>query len=656
MATIEKIERELQEAKRELAKAENELKVQLRDLGVGGHRVERKRRKVELKQILQDLKFGEINQVVQKAATNLFVERVAALEAAYEILSINRYGRESKQSQDTCFGLCFGGCGIGKTELVTQFCMKMIAENEATLVLDLDNERHVFNRNACREDQWLGLSLAAAYCGGKSTKLSAFINMLRDTYGEESLECFNEATEVLESVVNHYRKWKNVEGTIRLVVWKDDYQIEMEKFSDPQINIIQNIGSYNNSRAFEQNVVLVPILSGTYGGDVNRTILGSRYSARILSTPPLSFDASVQILGISKDVLAQSSFKLNILISDIGGVARLLMDLRRMGDFSTPLEERDVDKLGSLMVNRVSECYSMVAPKGQQGITTLPKSALSELLRCIITGTSVSEGTQLPETKITFLDLNRYGIFHYNLLPNGRFLITMPYILLWKFNNEVSILPPDLLTFPCRQWTWQDFERLEAYLETLRAGRGTTIKEQFPYAYANADVLECPIEPWQQMSVERETVQCVPRTEKVIWSDAHLLRMHRDNVPILSPVIFLCHTGNPVIDSHSCRKSESGYVALLKQTKHSAPDSRGKVHASELIRWYSNAVEKFSDTSIFKAMVFIFFTNRVLSEVDRKKALAQCPNLIIICRDNLEKYISGTFLFRGLVDEEYRNV
>ena len=108
----------------------------------------------------------------------MFLDRTAALEAAYELLSKNHYGRESKQTQDTYFGLCFGGCGIGKTELVAQFCMKMISENGKILVLDLDKENHSFNRDACTEDQWLGLSLATAYYDGETAGLSAFINML----------------------------------------------------------------------------------------------------------------------------------------------------------------------------------------------------------------------------------------------------------------------------------------------------------------------------------------------------------------------------------------------------------------------------------------------------------------------------------------------
>ena len=109
-----------------------------------------------------------------------------------------------------------------------------------------------------------------------------------------------------------------------------------------------------------------------------------------------------------------------------------------------------------------------------------------------------------------------------------------------------------------------------------------------------------------------------------------------------------------MIDSHSCRKSGSGYVALLKQTKHSMPASEGKVTASELTCWYHDANQKF-DRLNFKAIGFIFFTNRNLSEEDREKALTKCPNLIIICRNNLEKYISSTFICRGLVDEEYGN-
>ncbi|CAI2187263.1 5767_t:CDS:1, partial [Funneliformis geosporum] len=203
-------------------------------------------------------------------------------------------------------------------------------------------------------------------------------------------------------------------------------------------------------------------------------------------------------------------------------------------------------------------------------------------------------------------------------------------------------------------WTWQDFERLEAYLETLRAGSGTTIKEQFPYAFANKIVLQWKIEPWEQMSVEQEDAQCVPKNGMVNWSKIHS-QLNGNIFPILSPVVFLCLTGNPTIDSHSSRRIGSKYIGLIKQTKHSAPKSKGKIIASEVIDWYNIAMRKFNNVKIFEAIGFILFTNRDISKIDREKALAACPNLIIICRDNLENYMSYTFLYRGFVDETYRN-
>ncbi|CAG8479443.1 5794_t:CDS:2 [Ambispora gerdemannii] len=310
--------------------------------------------------------------------------------------------------------------------------------------------------------------------------------------GEESLAAFNEAAKVLKVIVTE--KWKNIKikETLCVVIWKDDCQIEMEHFFNSQSNIIQ-IRNYNyepieNSSAAEQDVILVPILSGIFGGDVKEQLL--------------------------EDVLEKSPFKLRISISDIGGVARFasLGQFFEMQDFiqSFPI-------LDGCFVHRTTD------------IATFPKSALRELIRRIVTGTSVSDGTQLSET---YLDLNRYGIFCYPLLSNGRFLIMVPYILLWKLNNNVSVLPSDLLTFLCRKWTRQNFEKLE-----------------------------CKIKP----SVEQEVTQCIPRTRKYIR--------------ILLSTVFLCYTGNPAIDSHSCRK--------------------GRVIASEVIRWYNKAMEKFENTDFF---------------------------------------------------------
>ncbi|CAG8435871.1 13249_t:CDS:2 [Funneliformis mosseae] len=456
-----------------------------------------------------------------------FVHRDDGLNTAFEIFIKNHEGQILNQFQDTYFGLCFGGCGIGKTELVTQFCMKMIKEYKNVLVLDLNNKFHSFDQNMCKDDQWLRLFLATVYFGRRKLKLSALLK-------------------------RYYATIKCIEGTLCVV----------------------QLGNYNHSSigtsiAAEQDVVLVPILSGIFGGNVKKTIIESQHSVKVLSTPPLSFDASICVLRISKEVLKQSPFKLCILIFDIGRVARLLMDF-----------------LESQMVNRVSECYSIVTSQGQQNIIILLKSALKELIRCIITGTLIYYGTQLSETEVTYINLNHHGIFHYCLLSNDQFVITMP-------------------------WIWQDFERLEAYLKTLRTGSGTTIKEQFSHTYMNANVLKWKIEPCEQI--------------------------------------------NPAINSHSSRRSGSKYIGLLKQTKHFTLKMNGKIFSSEVIKWYNNAMEKFNNARIFESIGFILFTNRNISKIDREKALAVYSNLIIICRDNLENYMSHTFLYRGFVNEEYRN-
>ncbi|CAG8677496.1 694_t:CDS:2, partial [Dentiscutata erythropus] len=526
---------------------------------------------VTLEQILQNLTPCEPNKV-KNGAAEIFVDR--------------EDGRTSNQSQDTYFGLCFGGYGIGKTELIKQFCIKMINEKD-TLVFNLE-PCYKFDPQICKEQQWLGLSLAAFYHG---QDLSDFIDMMRK---EKALTTFAESYEVLEFIIDHYRKWKNTKDQLCVIIWIDDYQEEMMRFTDPEYNIIKKIGHYTYSRyelssAAKQNVILVPIISGTFGGDVRNTIVGSHYAAKILSIPPLSFKASLSILRISENLLESSSIKLKILISDIGGVARLLTYLRDLGNFSNrlkPLEEQEVDTLGAQMINRIVEYYNVESPIEQQSLTSLPKSTLKELVRRIITGKLIDHFSLLPGTEISYVDLNRFGIFHYRPVNDGRLIITMPYVFLWKLNCEVSLLPPEHINFPCQRWTWQDFERLEAHLETLRAQGGNTIQEQFPHIYANEDVLKWNINSWDKLIVKQESVQCMKKDMKhnfKDWSNEHLMLVKENDA---FQTVFLCHTGNPAVDSHFLRIFESEYVLLLKQTKHSMPESKGKVSTSEAIRWY----------------------------------------------------------------------
>jgi hypothetical protein len=75
-------------------------------------------------------------------------------------------------------------------------------------------------------------------------------------------------------------------------------------------------------------------------------------------------------------------------------------DLRRVGNFSKPLEERDVDNLGSQTVNRVSECYSMIAPKDSTFLKVTFKAS-QYLMSIFVIETTVSDSTQLPETEMT---------------------------------------------------------------------------------------------------------------------------------------------------------------------------------------------------------------------------------------------------------------
>ncbi|CAI2200507.1 13315_t:CDS:1, partial [Funneliformis geosporum] len=52
---------------------------------------------------------------------------------------------------------------------------------------------------------------------------------------------------------------------------------------------------------------------------------------------------------------------------------------------------------------------------------------------------------------------------------------------------------------------------------------------------------------------------------------------------------------------------------------HSAPKSKGKIIASEMIDWYNIAMRKFNNVKFFEA---ILITNRDISKIDREKALA----------------------------------
>ncbi|CAG8705506.1 1571_t:CDS:2, partial [Funneliformis caledonium] len=68
-----------------------------------------KKRKLELSQILQDFIPDEVNLVKKKSTITEFVDRDDGLNAAFEVFIKNHEGRMSNQSQDTYFGLCFGG-------------------------------------------------------------------------------------------------------------------------------------------------------------------------------------------------------------------------------------------------------------------------------------------------------------------------------------------------------------------------------------------------------------------------------------------------------------------------------------------------------------------------------------------------------------------
>ncbi|CAG8510156.1 16019_t:CDS:2, partial [Funneliformis caledonium] len=68
-----------------------------------------KKRKIKLSQILQDFIPDEANLVKKKSTVTEFVDRDDGLNAAFEVYIKNHEGRMSNQSQDTYFGLCFGG-------------------------------------------------------------------------------------------------------------------------------------------------------------------------------------------------------------------------------------------------------------------------------------------------------------------------------------------------------------------------------------------------------------------------------------------------------------------------------------------------------------------------------------------------------------------
>ena len=115
-----------------------------------------------------------------------------------------------------------------------------------------------------------------------------------------------------------------------------------------------------------------------------------------------------------------------------------------------------------------------------------------------------------------------------------------------------------------------------------------------------------------------------------------------------SDTIFRCAPDNPSVDSRCVRLQVQGTPLLIvKDGKHSV----GKAHASaeDIIQWYSQAMFRLRKYAMVYKVIYILLTNRIVSEDDRMKALANCSNLLIVCADNLSIYMPSPLANQGLV-------
>ena len=282
-------------------------------------------------------------------------------------------------------------------------------------------------------------------------------------------------------------------------------------------------------------------------------------------------------------------------------------------------------------------------------------------------------------------DAERGGFIFFTMAENVNdpsVQVQMPFLQLKRLNEALdafnkAFFPSKLLFYPdnIRPWRWQDFELLLPYFlsSLLRAvaiqdNKTYSLRSIFRGALAPESVLNYKIK-WDGYEVHFEAQKCgscwsstlitisnsLPRFLKKI-SDVAVVKStilcKDDTEHDIHDGVFVCETGNALIDFRICFKSETNQdVALFFQIKHSEwVVENAKIAFPSISSWHQKCESALSSFIGSFRVVLVIVTNRKVDLPPNctPTATSWPQNLLLISSEELATFL-GPLAHRGLL-------
>lgn len=239
--------------------------------------------------------------------------------------------------------------------------------------------------------------------------------------------------------------------------------------------------------------------------------------------------------------------------------------------------------------------------------------------------------------------------------------IIFPPIVASMLSDALYLFDIDLLEPVKKDWNWKRFESAEPIIDAVKTN-----------IFASAGFKEIEISKFygdlcspgligkkmslQKVEVANETHQFLPVNKiraTVVESEVGNFMKNDEK---LFEYSFLCHTGNPGVDSRIFRKSSLDDTIktpwmICKQTKHTIDNitSLTELYLEEQYRQWRGLKIPLQEN--FRAP-FVLFSNRNCTESDIRKFLNNHTGAIVICKANLNLYLPTVLSCFMDMDEE----
>jgi hypothetical protein len=538
------------------------------------------------------------------------------------------------------FCTAIGGSGSGKTRIckeIISWCQEFVSQKSkitsfVSIYIDFSNGDSLGSTDASAT-HIIGQRIAARaiyQCSG--TELTSTLYRHQDVL---QLFDFNTVMEAIRS--------RQPDGVCAILLILDEFNYVVKRDQAIADSIIQNIGSFMTESCNTKDTILFPVIAGTVEGQVNQSFVNSGYRRQSLTLPPLSFESIETVFKACLPVahhkwLDFMPFRRTLLLMCSTPRALYLV-------LTSLAATRDEPSLPNVQAVALALQQALTKKVSQTLDTLFNTDGFRELIQFVLAGTHFSlikQKTKLVES------LEIQGI----LYRRGE-SVFLPYHVVFNANSAYGtyesvrslrpLVDPQVIPNPGARFTWQMFEHLDHALDPVRVAALRIIKptqarlnELFKGALFNDKTGELVLY-LSPVVCATESSHFIPK--KIKPSNFTGISVRESSLPIAKDNVFdyafMCHTGNPHIDSRMFFRTVAKPIMLVKQLKHlEQAENLTTIPFLYVENWFKLTRKKLSNLSETYNILFMFITNKKITGLPHFWP----ENLIIVHADNIDSY------------------